>query len=71
MSTRMADRLSAPRRSRFVGRADERDLFRSALSATEWPFQLLFVFGPGGVGKTTLLREFALLCDEGDTPAPK
>jgi hypothetical protein len=61
---RLADRLSAARRRRFIGRAAERALFQSALLAPEWPFQVLHVFGPGGVGKTSLLREFAALCDE-------
>ena len=69
MSTRMADRLSAARHQQFVGRAGERDYFRSTLLADELPFQVLYVFGPGGVGKTTLLREFAYLCDEARTPA--
>jgi hypothetical protein len=69
MSSRVADRLSAARHQQFVGRAGEREFFRTALSASEWPFQLLFVFGPGGVGKTALLREIAYLCAEADTPA--
>ncbi len=69
MSTRMADRLSAARHQQFVGRLGERDLFRSALAAGALPFQVLYVFGPGGVGKTTLLREFAYLCDEARLPA--
>jgi AAA ATPase-like protein len=59
MSSRLADRLSALRRQRFVGREDERTLFRFALSAQTPPFNVLHVVGPGGVGKTTLLREFA------------
>src|SRR5215212_11643462 len=59
MSSRLADRLSALRRQRFVGREDERTLFRFALSAQTPPFNVLHLVGPGGVGKTTLLREFA------------
>lgn len=61
---RLADRLTAARHQRFVGRAEERELFRSALAAKETPFQILFVFGPGGVGKSALLGEFEQLCDQ-------
>lgn len=57
----LADRLQAARRRRFVGRAAERGLFQSVLTATELPFAVLYVFGPGGIGKTTLLREFAYM----------
>ncbi len=64
MSTRLADRLSAVRRRHFVGRAAERALFQAALAAPELPFLVLYVCGPGGVGKTALLREFAALAGE-------
>lgn len=64
MSSRLADRLSALRRQRFVGREAERNVFRSALSAPQLPFNVLHVHGPGGVGKTTLLREFGSLAAE-------
>ena len=53
---RLADRLAAVRRGRFVGRRAELALFRSALLADEPPFAVLHIHGPGGVGKTTLLR---------------
>ncbi|MGQ0600358.1 MAG: AAA family ATPase, partial [Anaerolineales bacterium] len=55
---RLADRLNAARRRFFVGRAAEQSLFHSALTAAEWPFQVLYLFGPGGVGKTSLLNEY-------------
>ena len=58
MSQRVADRLAAARRRQFVGRTAERTLFQAALSAPELPFLVLYVYGPGGVGKTSLLREF-------------
>jgi hypothetical protein len=64
MSMRLADRLRAARRRRFVGREGERELFRSLISADELPFLVLHVYGPGGVGKTTLLKEFAAICGE-------
>jgi ATP/maltotriose-dependent transcriptional regulator MalT len=58
----LGDRLRAARRRQFVGRAHELELLQSALSAPELPFQVLFVHGPGGVGKTSLLHEYARLC---------
>ncbi|MFN8598658.1 MAG: AAA family ATPase [Anaerolineae bacterium] len=58
----LGDRLSAARRRQFVGRSNELTVFRSALDADELPFQILFVYGPGGVGKTTLLNEFTHRC---------
>ena len=55
----VADRLQAARRSRFVGRLSELELFRDALAADEPPFAVLFICGPGGVGKTALLAALA------------
>jgi hypothetical protein len=57
-TTRLADRLAAARRRRFVGRQNEVALFTSALHEIEPPFAVLHVYGPGGVGKTTLLAEY-------------
>jgi hypothetical protein len=53
----LRDRLIASGRKRFVGRDAELALFRAALRAVEAPFAVLHVHGPGGIGKTTLLRE--------------
>jgi hypothetical protein len=69
MPSRLAGRLKTERHRRFVGRATERELFRSAVAAGELPFNVLYVFGPGGVGKTTLLGEFMHLCNQVGTPA--
>lgn len=60
----LGDRLSAARRRLFVGRSGELALFQSALAAAELPFQIMFIYGPGGVGKSSLLHEFARLCEE-------
>ncbi|MBV9791869.1 MAG: ATP-binding protein [Chloroflexi bacterium] len=68
MVMRLADRLSAARHDRFVGRADELAVFRAALIADELPFCLLHVYGPGGVGKTTLLQQFARFCQQAMIP---
>lgn len=64
----LADRMAAARRGRFVGREAELDLFRSALVAAESPFVVLYIYSPGGVGKTTLLREYARVAEENERP---
>lgn len=69
MSSRLADRLSLARHRRFAGREAERALFESTLTAAELPFYILHIFGPGGIGKTSLLSEFAYLCDNHHIPA--
>ena len=61
MSPSLADRLTQARHNRFVGRDGELSVFESALRSEILPFYVLHIFGPGGVGKTTLLQEFALL----------
>jgi DNA-binding winged helix-turn-helix (wHTH) protein len=62
--TRIADRLALERRRRFVGREREVEMFRSALLADQPAFVALHVHGQGGVGKTTLLEEFARVAHE-------
>lgn len=61
MQTQLGARLAAARRHRFVGRATECELFTKALTQAPLPFQVLHLFGQGGVGKTTLLHEFAAI----------
>lgn len=55
---RLSDRLTSARQRRFTGREHELSLFRSALASDEPPWAVLFVHGPGGVGKTTLLNAY-------------
>ena len=52
--------LVSRRRQRFVGRAAEIELFRACLDAESPAFAVLFVHGPGGIGKSTLLDAFAV-----------
>jgi hypothetical protein len=65
MPSLLAERLRRARHERFVGRDDERALVRRALRAEALPFHLLYLHGPGGVGKTALLQELRHGCEEG------
>lgn len=60
----LAGLLADRRRANFVGRKAELDLFRSALRADAPSFSVLNVYGPGGIGKTTLLDRFAELAHD-------
>jgi hypothetical protein len=65
----LRDRLREARHERFVGRAEERARFASALEAEVLPFHVLYLHGPGGVGKTALLREFQHAARDADVPS--
>ncbi|HEX6257836.1 MAG TPA: AAA family ATPase [Euzebyales bacterium] len=51
--------MAARRSRRFVGRDAEMELVRAALAAHQLPFAVLYVHGPGGIGKTSLLTMLA------------
>ena len=55
----LAERLQAARWQSVVGRTAERALVQDALQQSVLSFNILYVYGPGGVGKTTLLQQFA------------
>jgi hypothetical protein len=59
MAASLADRLAAARARAFVGRAAEVEPFRQALAGPDPPFSVLWLHGPGGVGKSTLLGRLA------------
>lgn len=69
LTASLASRLSAARQRHFVGRDNERTLFQTALLANELLFSVLHIFGPGGIGKTTLLGEFTRICEQMQIPA--
>ena len=63
MPRTMAERVAAQRRREFVGRAEEVAALRALLDGTR-DGAVLFISGPGGVGKTTLLARYADLGQE-------
>jgi AAA ATPase domain len=58
VSSTLAERLAARDEQRFVGREHELAFF-DTLFADDPPAQVVLVHGPGGIGKSTLLREVA------------
>jgi RecA/RadA recombinase len=55
-ATSLGDVIDRARRQSFVGRRTELRAFDDALAGRS-PRRVLFVYGPGGIGKTTLLHE--------------
>jgi hypothetical protein len=55
----LAARLEDRDRSRFTGRANEVAFLDRCLDADDPPASVVHICGPGGVGKSTLLREMA------------
>lgn len=60
----IADLLNAARRRSFVGREHEIDLFERFLQSDPPEYVLLYLYGTGGQGKTTLARYLADSCTE-------
>lgn len=68
-SETVGERLRWARQRRFVGRTGEITLFRAMVQASPPSFVVLFVHGPGGTGKTSLLRAFSdIASDAGVVP---
>ncbi|MFV2019244.1 AAA family ATPase [Micromonospora sp. LOL_023] len=61
MAARLADRLGAARDEAFVGRTAELAAFRAALAGAPGSHPVWYLYGPGGIGKSMLLRRFAVL----------
>ena len=56
--------LATRRRRCFVGREAEHELVRAALDAAESPFSVMWLTGPGGIGKSSLLDSVAEQVEE-------
>ncbi|RUT03545.1 hypothetical protein DSM106972_051840 [Dulcicalothrix desertica PCC 7102] len=64
MPSSLLGRLNAERNRRFVGRVQELALFQNTIASTELPINILYIYGPGGVGKTSLCAQFMQLCEQ-------
>lgn len=62
MPARLSDILNQARRQSFVGRDREIHLFEDLAFSPTLQFYLLYFFGPGGQGKTTLIKKFIDSC---------
>ena len=63
----IADLLAIVRRRSFVGREKEVQLFENQLISPSFDFVLLYIYGAGGEGKTTLLKHLTEICGEHKT----
>ncbi len=68
MARKLADILSSARRQFFTGREKELQVFRSIAQQAELSTFLLYVYGPGGQGKTTLVKAYIDLCNDFSIP---
>ena len=59
----LGSRLSETRHGLYVGRRPELARFQDALDSDALPFHVAHVYGPGGIGKTSLLDEVARLAE--------
>ncbi len=65
----LGDRLSISSRRQFVGRAIETALFQSVLAFELRSSSLIYISGASGVGKTCLLNEFTVICQQLNIPS--
>lgn len=66
MNSSLSARLEKARERWFVGREREIECFQKALKASGWDYALWHIHGMRGVGKSALLRRFALLARKGN-----
>lgn len=64
LQARLADRLRASRARGFVGRETYRAEFQAALAGEPGAYAVCFLYGPGGIGKSSLLQRFKDTAEE-------
>jgi hypothetical protein len=64
MNSALSQRLQQARHRLFVGRTAEITSWKRALDAPQWSIPIWHVHGLGGMGKTSLLREWKLAAQE-------
>lgn len=69
MARQLQDRLNEWGHRLFIGRHPEVALFRTILDADDSSIQVLYIFGPGGIGKSTLLNELSYHCRAAGIPS--
>lgn len=62
MNYPISNRIELIRKTRFIGREAERKLFIDAIQQDQFPFHVLYIYGPGGIGKTELINDFISIC---------
>lgn len=67
MCAKLSEILDSERKSAFVGREAELQLFQ-AMIKKELAYLLLYFYGPGGQGKTTLMKKCMDVCSELSIP---
>ncbi|MFI5187008.1 MAG: hypothetical protein ACHQF0_09805 [Chitinophagales bacterium] len=65
---RLRDILQQQRKKNFVGRQIELNFFSNLLQSDSPDYHLIYIYGPGGQGKTTLLKQFGDACHEAAVP---
>ncbi|GAB5518960.1 MAG: ATP-binding protein [Rhodothermales bacterium] len=58
----LKDHIRSIHQQHFVGREAERVLFRELVQAPAQSTRVLYIYGPGGVGKTSLLQTYVADC---------
>src|SRR6185295_7061118 len=65
---RLRDILQQQRKKNFVGRQSELQFFSTLLQQASPAYHLIYIYGPGGQGKTALLKQMTDVCIENSAP---